>query len=216
MVRLATAALFFVGTMGLLRCAEPVGISTDSDMVLLERFLTTANPTPALLSSVKPLLATERGQRMLQSLRGADRMAPRFNHGGEPDYTVASIPIGQDPTPTGTHPNLGDDDFTTGLIPIGFDFEFFGVTYSQVNISTNGLVGFDAGMRDGCCNGEPIPLTDLPNNVIAALWSDLTPDEGGQVTYGVIGLAPSRRFVVHYRNVSFWPSGEANRVDVQL
>ncbi len=80
-VRLATATLLFAITMRSLGCAEPVGISTSSDMVLLEKFLTT-NPSPALLSSVKPLLATERGQRMLQTLRGSDRMAPRFNHVG--------------------------------------------------------------------------------------------------------------------------------------
>lgn len=217
LVRLSARALLIaISATALLRCAEPVGIPADSDIVLLERYLATEDPGAELLSSVKPLLSTERGQRMLESLRGADRMVPRFNHAGEPDYTVGSIPIGQDPTPTGAHRNLEDDDFTTGLIPIGFGFEFFGVTYRQLNISTNGLVGFDAAMRDGCCNGEPIPLADLPNNAIAVLWSDLTPDESGRITYGVTGAAPNRRFIVHYRNVSFWPSGEANRVDVQL
>ncbi|MGI8617844.1 MAG: hypothetical protein ACR2L6_01985 [Gemmatimonadaceae bacterium] len=218
MVRHAATILFCaLAALGLMRCAEPVGIPTDSEMVLLERFAATENPSSDLLASVKPLLATERGQRMLESLRGRSVGAvPRFNHTGQPDYTVTSIPIEMNPTPTGTHSNLDDDDFTTGLLPIGFDFKFFGIAYSRINIATNGFVGFSASMGDGCCNGELIPNADGVNNIIAALWSDLTPDETGQIWYGMSGAAPNRRFVVHYRNVSFWPAGDANRIDVQV
>lgn len=142
--------------------------------------------------------------------------APRFTHLGEPEYLVTSIAFSPDATPTGTHVNLESDDGTTGLIPIGFDFEFFGVSYSQINISSNGLVGFNADMSDGCCEGRRIPRADLRDNIIAAIWSDLTPDATGQVWYGVTGVAPNRRFVVHYKNVSFFQPPAAGRVDVQV
>lgn len=212
----ARALLFALGAIGLLRCADPVGVPTDAELQLLQRYVATEYPGAELLASVKPLLATDRGQRMLASLRGRSDTPARFTHLGEADYTVSSIAYNADPTPAGTHPNLDDDDFTTGLIPIGFSFKFFGTPYSQINISTNGFVGFDAVMPDGCCGGEPIPQVDALNNIIAGVWSDLTPDEDGQISYGVSGTAPNRRFVVHYRNVSFWPSGDADRLDVQL
>ena len=143
-------------------------------------------------------------------------IAPSFTHLGEPVYEVTAIGFAQDPTPTGTHPNLELDDGTTGLIPIGFDFEFFGATYSQVNISSNGLIGFNADMSDGCCEGRRIPRADLRDNIIAAIWSDLTPDASGQISYGVTGAAPNRRFVVHFKNVSFFQPPAVGRVDVQV
>jgi hypothetical protein len=142
--------------------------------------------------------------------------APRFTHLGEPEYEVTSIGFAPDATPTGTHPNLESDDGTTGLIPIGFDFEFFGSTYSQVNISSNGFIGFGADMSDGCCEGRPIPRADFFNNIIAAVWSDLTPDATGRIWYGVSGTAPNRRFIVHYENVSFFAPPAVGRINVQI
>lgn len=217
-VRRAATILFCgLAALGLMRCAEPAGIPGDGETVLLERFAATGNPSPDLLASVKPLLATGRGQRMLASVGSRSSLvAPRFTHAGGPDYTVSAIPIAQDPAPTGTHPNLSFDDRTTGLIPIGFDFKFFGSTYSQINISTNGFVGFDAAMSQGCCGGGLIPQANFLNNFIALVWSDLAPDASGRISYGMSGVAPNRRFVVHYRNVSFWPAGRANRIDVQV
>ena len=217
LVRNTARALFFaLGVLGLLRCADPVGVPADAELVLLQRFVEAESPGAELLAAVKPLLATERGQRMLASLRGRGDAPARFTHFGQADYAVSSIPFDPDPTPTGTHPNLVGDDFTTGLTPIGFDFEFFGNTYSQINISTNGFVGFNAGMTDGCCSGEPIPQADAMNNLIAVVWSDLMPDDQGEIRYGVSGTAPNRRFLVHYQNVSFWRAGTAERLDVQL
>ncbi|MCR4339328.1 MAG: hypothetical protein NUW01_05510 [Gemmatimonadaceae bacterium] len=171
----ATILFCALAALGLLRCADPVGVPMDGA------------PT-----------------------------APRFTHLGEPEYEVSSIAFTPDATPTGTHPNLESDDGTTGLIPIGFDFEFFGTTYSQVNISSNGFIGFAADMSDGCCEGRSIPRADFVNNVIAAIWSDLTPDATGRIWYGVSGTAPNRRFVVHFENVSFFAPPTVGRVNVQI
>lgn len=215
--RATVLVLVALSTVGLLRCADPVGIPATEDMAILERFVATRNPGSELLAAVKPLLVTERGRQMLEAIRSRGvRGGPRYTHFGGPDYAVTSILLAADPTPTGTHPNLELDDDVTGLVPIGFDFKFFGTTYSQINISTNGFIGFEAEMGAGCCQGELIPQADFENNIIAGLWSDLTPDESGQIWYGVAGDAPNRRFVVHYQNVSFWRAGFTERIDVQI
>jgi hypothetical protein len=45
---------------------------------------------------------------------------------------------------TGTQLVLGDDD-TAVDVPIGFDFQFYGNTYSTVSIRSNGYMGFTPG-----------------------------------------------------------------------
>ena len=89
----------------------------------------------------------------------------------------------------------GCDDCTTGLVPIGFSFVFFGNVRTDVNISSNGFVGFDAALTPGCCDGLVLPVNDAYNDIIAAAWMDLNAFPGA-VTYETRGAAPFRRFVV--------------------
>ena len=42
---------------------------------------------------------------------------------------------------TGTALNLGDDSMS-GMKPLGFDFDFYGQTFDEVNISMNGFFTF--------------------------------------------------------------------------
>ena len=92
------------------------------------------------------------------------------------------------------------DDCTSGLIPLGFDFWFFGNRFNQVNISSNGFIGFSASMQQGCCNGRPLPSNDGINNIIAAAWTDLYPPGTtiAEIRHETRGTAPNRRFIVDY------------------
>jgi len=98
--------------------------------------------------------------------------------------------------PAVTNPGPNCDDCTS-QIPIGFSFPFYGNTYSDLAISSNGFVSFDLGVPNGCCFGNVVPGADAVNNMIALGWYDLLPNNG-QVTY--FNLSNPNRLVIQYSN----------------
>lgn len=92
---------------------------------------------------------------------------------------------------------------TYGPFNIGFSFTYFGNSYSQFYVSSNGLVLFGAGSADG--TEDPIPSAGTPNNFIAAFWDDLTVDGTGNILYTTVGAAPNRKLVIQFRNMGFYP-----------
>lgn len=85
------------------------------------------------------------------------------------DYTPVPIPgqiIGAPETMT---PLNGGDD-STRLVQLGFPFEYFGQTFTQAWVSTNGFVSF-GDIGNLCCDGWPIE--NAPRNAIYGLWTDL-------------------------------------------
>lgn len=64
--------------------------------------------------------------------------------------------------------NLGDDN--TRQVSLGFEFEYWGQTFTDVWVSSNGFVSFQ-GPANLCCNGQP--LEQAQRNTIYAYWSDL-------------------------------------------
>jgi hypothetical protein len=83
------------------------------------------------------------------------------------DPTLLPPQINGAPT-TMTPLNLGDD--TTRQISLGFEFEYWGQTFTDVWVSSNGFVSFE-GAANLCCNG--LPLEQAQRNTIYAYWSDL-------------------------------------------
>ena len=87
----------------------------------------------------------------------------------------AYAPIAFAPLATaGTAVSLGDDQ-VSGALPLGFNFDFYGNNYSQFYISSNGFITFSPSFNSGCCSGQFIPNAANPNNLIAAVWTDLYP-----------------------------------------
>jgi len=89
-----------------------------------------------------------------------------------------------------------------GPFNIGFDFTYFGNTYNQFYVSSNGLVSFGAGSIDPF--EDPIPTAATPNNMIAAFWDYLVIDPSGNILYTTIGAAPNRKLIVQFRNMGFY------------
>jgi hypothetical protein len=133
------------------------------------------------------------------SLHPADRDAPR--------YSWTSIMA------TGTRVMLSDDQVSSA-VPIGFRFTFYGVGYDLAYISSNGFIGFLAGMSNGCCSGRNIPSADGVDGMIAAIWDDLYPPNGW-LGYQTTGAAGSRRFVVEWNAVPRC-CGTSERVTMQI
>ncbi|MBP7240155.1 MAG: hypothetical protein KBA14_08010, partial [Saprospiraceae bacterium] len=79
---------------------------------------------------------------------------------------------------------------------IGFDFNFFGNTYSQFSISSNGFISFQMAGESGTMP-QIIPDPANPNNLIALGWSAFLPDYI-QISYETIGTAPYRSLHVNY------------------
>ena len=96
------------------------------------------------------------------------------------------------------------DDQTVGPYNIGFDFDFFGNTYSTFYISSNGFISFQ-NTANGCCSGQLIPNTGQPNNMIAAFYEDFDPPEGGSIRYQTLGSSPNRMLVVEFNSIYPWP-----------
>ncbi|MCB0749461.1 MAG: choice-of-anchor J domain-containing protein, partial [Ignavibacteriae bacterium] len=68
-----------------------------------------------------------------------------------------------------------NDDQTKGSFPLGFDFDFFGNTYSTFYINANGFVSF--GYPNGQVSyGFTMPSTFGPENLIAGFWMSLNPN----------------------------------------
>ncbi|MEP6646359.1 MAG: hypothetical protein ABJC12_04670, partial [Saprospiraceae bacterium] len=113
---------------------------------------------------------------------------------------------------------LFDDELRS--VPLGFDFDFFGNTYSTCYLAQNGFLSFgDSG--GGCCEGQNIPNPAGPNNLIAPGWINATNDDccsqgQGYVIFSheTIGTAPDRRFVAYFLIPE--TSGQYYRGEVKL
>jgi large repetitive protein len=123
-------------------------------------------------------------------------------------YTVSSIPYGP---PTAY--NIGTpitwasngDDVVAGPFNIGFTFCFFGQSYTQFYVGSNGWVSFSAA-QPTTFTSATIPSTagGVPKNCIMGPWQDWYPGAGGTVRYTVQGTAPFRRLVVSWDNVAMF------------
>jgi hypothetical protein len=98
------------------------------------------------------------------------------------------------------------DDGYSGPHSIGFDFKFYEQTFSQLYVSTNGLVTF--GAWSTAYQSKPIPWAPTPNNLIAGLWSDLKM-HNGRAYLRTLGAAPSRVCVVEWEIYDRPPSDPA-------
>jgi hypothetical protein len=104
---------------------------------------------------------------------------------------------------SGVDSGLSGDDQYTGAISIGFDFNFYGVSYDQLYFNTNGLVTFGSGSY--AYSNSPIPIQAPPNNLIAVFWDDLAVGESynsGRVFYQRGGTTPNRFLVIQWYNVT--------------
>ncbi len=97
------------------------------------------------------------------------------NEPGGPVYNWIDI------TEVGTRVTGIDDEESLGPYPIGFDFNFYGNTYSNFRVCSNGYCTF--GDQTVEYNNTEIPNSDAPNNMLAVYWDDMNFDTRGEAYY---------------------------------
>ncbi|MBU3681249.1 MAG: T9SS type A sorting domain-containing protein [Flavobacterium sp.] len=152
-------------------------------------------------------------------------------HSAAQDYAVSAIPyhvFSADLAVQGTQ-----DDRYSNLIQLPFNFEFYGISYNQLVVSTNGYIDFRSEMANGFSPfsfSQTIPNVNFPvKNSILGCYQDLNNANGeGTITYGFAGVAPYRKFVVLFDNNSLFACNAAkstfqmilyetlNTIDIQL
>lgn len=104
---------------------------------------------------------------------------------------------------TGTTQLTGsnNDDDSSTLTNIGFDFWFDGVRYTQFASNVNGWVELGAVPTSGSpWVNENLPTsTDAPK--IAPYWDDLCTGTNGKVHRKLFGTAPNRKLVIEWQNM---------------
>ena len=128
---------------------------------------------------------------------------PGSNPNQTTNYGVTNIPyVAQ--TNTGTQVSLGDD-VVSQIQNIGFTFCFFGNTYTQFYIGSNGWIGFSGGQPPTFAS-VPIPsaAVNVPKNCIMGPWQDWHPGIGGQIRYQMSGVAPCRKLTVSWIGVPMY------------
>ena len=99
------------------------------------------------------------------------------------------------------------NDQSTLPLSIGFPFEFYGNTYSELIVNPNGWIGF--GEDNDGWNNQPIFSDESPRNAIIGFWDDLNPSgsEDNDVGEGNVYFdSDSDKCIIWYDNVSHWTS----------
>jgi len=121
-----------------------------------------------------------------------------------------SIRFAPEPEPTANIAQLGEGQ-TTGPLPLGFEFEFFGVRYTWFDLSSDGFMTFGTQPRR-----RFIPLSADLNNFIALGWTDGYTLSRKQVAYEVRGTERRRRLVVSCTLVLEFPENGLEPMTAQL
>lgn len=96
-------------------------------------------------------------------------------------------------------PTIQADDAVFHNVPIGFSFNFCGVPYTQLSVSSNGWIKF--GSNTGTVNqltNSAATLVDVTPGV-QPLWDDID-GTGAAASYVTTGSAPSRVFTFEWSN----------------
>ena len=123
---------------------------------------------------------------------------------GTGNYTATSVAYAfEDVSKTGTAISFYNPDDDSEMIPIGFTLPFYGTNYTNLFVSTNGLITFGG----GGANYENTDLTSSPTQAtISPFWDDLyvSGAADSKVVYQVLGSGSSTHLVIQWNDVSFY------------
>jgi uncharacterized repeat protein (TIGR01451 family)/CSLREA domain-containing protein len=98
------------------------------------------------------------------------------------------------------------------LAPIGFNFRYNDIVYTQVSASTNGWMGF--GSQGSTWINDL--ATGVPRPLVAPLWDDLKVNaSSGSVSYLTTGTAPNRVFTMQWLNMNWDQQAQTPAISFQ-
>ncbi|HWY13382.1 MAG TPA: hypothetical protein VN026_18785, partial [Bacteroidia bacterium] len=125
-------------------------------------------------------------------------------------YSIQSITYAPYSYTTGTSIIANTDDVWSAITPLGFNFCYFGNTFSNCIIGSNGQLSFNTALASGYDNWSittALPsLTNMPGNTICAAYRDTDPTTSGNIYFAYYGTAPCRALVVSWYNVPLYSS----------
>ncbi|HEY3215053.1 MAG TPA: S8 family serine peptidase, partial [Candidatus Eisenbacteria bacterium] len=135
-------------------------------------------PTPDLIFTqpvVHPYQPTPKGQAdvrigdpVAQGHGGPDGFGYRWvdsNEPGDPAFSWVDI------TGVGALLTLTGDDATSAPVPIGFSFPYYGGSFSDVRVCTNGFLSLSD--ASAAYENQALPNAGAPANLVAPFWDDL-------------------------------------------
>lgn len=119
-----------------------------------------------------------------------------------------------------TMPRIGDD-VTTPPIALPFPFAYFKLPVTHWSVATNGFAQLHASATSQTSNsfqGPAMPNVNIPNAVLAPLWTDLIPaGPQSHIRAMTTGMPPARTFTVEWLEFAFFANGVGpERLQFQL
>ncbi len=138
-------------------------------------------------------------------------------------YSVNPIAFSPVSLNSATIVNGLQDDSYSSVIPIGFNFTFFGFDYNSLVVSSNGLVSFDLNKANNASpwatSGDTLPSNKPQyNNSIMGVYHDMDAsflNTNSNIFVQLIGSAPNRQFVISYEALPMF-SCNSNRASSQI
>ncbi|HGY55267.1 MAG TPA: T9SS type A sorting domain-containing protein [Caldithrix abyssi] len=125
---------------------------------------------------------------------------------------------------------LASGDDTQSTIQLPFLFEYDGIKYDKIQVSTNGWLEFgkgeagsDSGLSTsaqlayvGAVNNERLATTDHPTKALAPWWDDLMTSAEGEIGIKTEGVSPERKVIVQWKNMQAYSSAATAQLNFQV
>ncbi|PHS03348.1 MAG: hypothetical protein COA88_15915, partial [Kordia sp.] len=168
------------------------GVSTAGCAAVISGGLGLGNVDPTPISCVAGSTCTDIEATFLVLGDTSDYRVESIPYAPPYQYDCLKVPV-----------SVGTDDIWSPPVNLPFDFCFYGNTYNQCLIGSNGTITFDTtnntpGGSAGYsyANSLPSVVGDLFENTIYGVYHDLDPSIGGEVGYELITLNTGCRALV--------------------